>query len=174
MTTIQERLAQANPSNAPATAKPERTRIPMSVPQQKLAVPEIPGYHLHWMLGRPDRIAQAMRAGYSFVNQGEVDLNTWGLANGEDSNGNTDLGSRISQISGLSEDGKEAGRLYLMKLPLELWEQDQATLAQRNERVAATLRGDQGFTEGISGDVDTKNRYVPKDAGNRNLFQPKR
>lgn len=174
MSTIQERLASANPANAPARTKPDRERIPMSVPQQKLAVPEIPGYHLHWMKGTPDRLAQAQRAGYTFVGQDEVDLNTWGLADGPESDGHTDLGSRVSHISGLTDDGKEAGRLYLMKLPLEFWEADQAAIAARNEQVAATLRGDRGFVEGAGADMDIRNRYVPKDAENKNLFHPKR
>lgn len=171
MTTIQERLSQANPAKTPSKTKEGRGRIPMSLPQQKLAVPEIPGYHCHWMLGKHDRIAQALRAGYSFVDRGEVDMNTFGLADGADSDGSTDMGSRISHISGVTEQGNEAQRLYLMKLPQELWEADQTVLAERNEGIAAILRGDKGFQ---SPEGDNSNRYVPKDAGNRHLFQPKR
>jgi hypothetical protein len=171
MTSIKERLEQANPANAAEKRKQGRERIPMSLPQQKLAVPELPGYHLHWMIGRPDRIAQAERAGYTFVTQDEVDMNTTGLADGTDSSGHTDLGSRVSHVSGTDERG-EATRLYLMKLPLEYWEEDQAKLAQVNENIAATIRGERGIQATGEG-MDNSHRYAP-DGGNKNLFQPKR
>ena len=35
--------------------------------REKLWAPEIPGYHLHWMMGTPERLAQAEAAGYVFV-----------------------------------------------------------------------------------------------------------
>jgi hypothetical protein len=172
MTSIAERLAGANPNpaNSQQVRKEGRGRVPMSVPEQKLSVPEIAGYHLHWMRGASDRIAQAQRAGYTFVSRGEVGLNTVGLADGQDSDGNSDLGDRVSHISGVSEEGTQAQRLYLMKLPLELWEEDQKAIQSKNEDIAAVLRGDKGIQR--AGE-DNSNRYVPKDAGNKNLFQPK-
>ncbi len=169
MTTDQGNLFGANPAQAPVKQKAERSRIPMSLPQAKLSVPDLPGYHLHWMLGKADRIAQAERAGYSFVSQEEVDMNTVGLANGQDSSGHTDLGSRVSHISGTDEAGGEPMRLYLMKLPLEFWLEDQAKLAKVNENIAAVMRGERGFE---SPEGDNSHRYAKGD-GNKNLFQPK-
>lgn len=159
--------AIANPANAAEKRMPTRDRIPMSLPQQKLAVPDIPGYHCHWMRGDQQRIAQALRAGYDWVAPEEVDLNTFGLANGADDSGNTDLGSRVSFISGRDEDGS-AQRLYLMKLPLELWEQDQAALAERQEQIASQLRGDKGFSERGG---DASHRYSRREQAN--IFLPK-
>jgi hypothetical protein len=163
--------ASENPSNAPDKSLPERTRIPMSLPTQKLAVPEIPGYHCHWMRGDHQRINQALRAGYIFVDPGEVSLNDFGLANGPSDDGNHDLGSRVSHIAGTAADGK-AETLYLMKLPLALWEQDQAALGQRQEQIASSIRGEKGFAEG---GMDTSNRYAGAQSNkNQNIFIPKR
>ena len=145
--------AETNPANTLEQKLHTKSRIPMSVPQQKLAAPEIPGYHCHWMLGTPSRLAQAQRAGYTFVETDEVDTNNFDLAGDPESAGSTDLGSRVSQVAGseTSPDG-DAVRLYLMKLPQELWEEDQQVITDRNEQIAAGLRGDNAVEEG----------YVPK------------
>lgn len=162
--------AAANPANAPEKTLPERERIPMSLPIQKLAVPEIPGYHLHWMRGEPQRLNAALRAGYAFVEQDEVDLNTFGIAQGEEDSGHTDLGSRVSWVSGRNEDGG-AERLYLMKLPQKYREQDLAAHGQRQEVIAGQLRGDKGFSEAGG---DNSNRYAGKQSGeNKHIFLPK-
>lgn len=161
-------LGKVNPANAPAKQLPERDRIPMSLPVQRLAVPEIPGYHCHWMRGEPQRINQAMRAGYEFVSPDEVDLNRYGLGNGPEDSGNQDMGNRVSTISGTAEGGG-AQVLYLMKLKEEYWEADQQKLAERQENIAAQLRGDKGFTAPGLGE---EGRYGRGE--NRNIFQPKR
>ena len=147
-----------NPANAPVKAKVERDRIPMSLPQLKLAVPEIPGYHLHWMRGTPSRISQALRAGYEFVNDGEVEVLGHNVAGIQ--SGNTDMGTRVSVLAGqgVGEDGREE-RLYLMKIKQEWWEADQKALEDRNEQVAAALRGGQ-MDAGAGGDAS--NRYIPE------------
>lgn len=164
-------LPQVNPANPPAKQLDARSRIPMSLPIQKLAAPEIPGFHCHWMAGSGQRIQQALRAGYMFVEQDEVDLNTFGIAEGENDSGHQDLGSRVSVVAGTDEKGGTQ-RLYLMKLPLNLWEADQKAMAERQEGIAAQLRGDKGFTEAGQ---DTSNRYVsPASGNNRNIFQPQR
>ena len=149
----------SNPANAVEKAVPERTRIPMSLPQQKLAVPDIPGYHLHWMLGTPSRIAQAQRAGYEFVDEGEVDVANTGLADSATRSGNTDMGSRVSVVAGgdMGQDGQEQ-RLYLMKIRLEWWEADQKVLEDRNEQIAASIRGGQDLAANPDGN---ENRYIP-------------
>jgi len=159
-----------NPANKPAKAMEAKSRIPMSIPQQKLAVPEIPGFHLHWMAGNPARISQALRAGYKFVDNDEVDLTVTGLADDASKTGNSDLGSRVSVGSGLDERGEE-NRLYLMKIEEEFWQEDQKALEARNEQLAATIRG--GSPNGAG---DTSNRYIPEAhrRGVENLFTPKR
>ena len=159
-----------NPASPTERVKVDRTRVPMSLPNQKLSAPEIPGYHTHWMRGDAVRINQALRAGYTFVEQDEVGMNTFGIADGAESDGHTDLGSRVSVIAGRGEDGG-AERLYLMKLPMEYREQDVKEAAKRQESIAASLRGDKGFSEG---GMDTSHRYAGKQSNeNKNLFIPK-
>lgn len=164
----------ANPAERPGRSRAERQRVPMSVPVQKLHVPEIPGYHLHWFRGVPDRIMRAQQAGYEFVDQEEVTLNNLDLGGESAASGNTNMGSRVSVVS-----GDEVGRdnqpvqLILMKLREELWRQDQEGVADRSENIAAALRGGQvgaGMAGGERpGDVAT--RYVKQAA---NLFTRKR
>jgi hypothetical protein len=158
-----------NPANKPERRVTDGTRVPMTLPTQKLAVPEIPGYHLHWFLG--GRVPRALQAGYEFVDEDEVDIPNTGLADDVSKSGNTDMGSRISRIAGdtLGEDGREQ-RLYLMKIRQEWWEHDQSLLAERNEQIAATIRGGNVSPDKAEG------RYVPESARKtmQNLFSPKR
>ena len=156
------------PSRNPAEGQPTRLRepdrIPMSVPHQRLAVPEIPGYHLHWMLGTTERILQARRAGYDFVSPEEVEMHSAGIADGPTTNGSTDMGSQVSVVAGgrMSEQGQPV-RLILMKLPLKYWDEDQKLLEKRSDELVAALRAGQlnaaqaGETEG-----DRRLRYASK------------
>jgi hypothetical protein len=140
------------PSTNPANPAPKRvteaTRIPMSVPRQRLAVPEIPGFHLHWFLSQ--NVHRAVQAGYSFVEDDEVDVVNSGVADDAASSGSTDMGSRVSRFAGgLVQGTTEPQRLYLMKLPQEWRNADMKKLEETNERIAAALRG--GNTPGPNG-----------------------
>src|SRR5574340_311333 len=107
-------VGKANPANGKLEL-PKGYR-PMSVGQRRLEVPRIDGYHLHWFRGTPGNIARAQQAGYEFVQKDEVSLNDFDLAgDGEDDKG-SDLGSRVSVISGddVSHNG-QPGRIYFMK-----------------------------------------------------------
>ena len=161
-----------NPANGQQNVRAERTRIPMSLPTTKLAVPDIEGYHLHWMLGKA-RVQQALRAGYEFVDASEVDVVSTGLADSATADGNTDLGSRVSVSAGndVGPDNEQQ-RLYLMKIKQEWWEEDQALLAAGNEQIAATLRGGAELGANPHG---SDHRYVPQAHRNEvaNLFTPK-
>lgn len=158
--------AATNPANAPE--KRVRQRIPMALPTLKLAVPEVPGYVLHWFRGNAQRIQQAVAAGYEYVERDELQVNGTGLANSYDDDGNTDLGTRVSVASG-SEDSEGGSRLYLMKIRQEYWDEDQQAVNARHEQIAGQLRGDKGFAE--SGG-DNSNRYSRGE--NRNMFQPRK
>jgi hypothetical protein len=121
----------------------EEGYISMSVPRQRLAAPEIPGYHTHWFVGMPDRIQQAMQAGYAWVDQQEVALSNFDLAGDGRPIEGTDLGTRVSTIAGgLYEGTMQPQRLYLMKIPQWLWEKHQESLDVVNENIAAALRGE--------------------------------
>lgn len=154
-----------NPANPRAKRVTAVTRIPMSAPRQKLEVPEIENFHLHWFLAR--NVPSAQAAGYEFVGQDEVELNGVGVAEGSEDSGHTDLGSRVSIIGGLDA-RDEPERLYLMKLPSEWWLADQQRLEERNERIAAALRG--GIV-GAEKDPDIAKRYLKQ---GQDLFIPKK
>lgn len=157
-------MEQRNPANAPAEKSAAVGRIPMSVPQQKLQVPDIPGYHLHWMLGTVERIAQARRAGYEFVERGEVQVIESGFANDPLGDGNTDLGNQVSVVAGgVGADG-QPNRLVLMKLRQEWWDEDQKTLEARSDALVETLRGGKlSASETGETAADRAQRYIDRD-----------
>ena len=156
------KMQASNPSVAPGKPAAERKRIPMTLPQQRLSVPEIPGFHLHWMRGTSERIAQAEAAGYQFVDTQEVELNALAIGGDASKGGNDDMGSRVSRIAGGGDvdGGGNAVRLYLMKQPMEYYLADQKLLEERNESIANTLT--QNFRTGQVGGPagDPSNRYV--------------
>ncbi len=121
------------------TRKTDRKRIPMSIPRQKLQVPAIPGFHLHWFRDEPGRIPAAIQGGYDFVNAEEVDLNNFSLATHAETSGNSDLGSRVSIASGASGSGSPL-RLYLMKIKQEWYDEDQAIIQSQCDRIDQTIK----------------------------------
>lgn len=161
-------LNPAGVGNAPQTRVTEATRIPMSTPNAKLAVPEIPGYYLYWHRGA--NVPRALQAGYTFVSDDEVTVEQKGIANDPAVSGNTDLGTRVSVIAGgtVSETDLSPERLYLMKLPLDWHLQDMAKQEASNEHIARALRG--GII-GADQDPDRNKRYMK--AG-QDLFYPKK
>lgn len=158
---------EQNPANTPIKRVTEATRIPMSLPQLKLGVPDVPGFHLHWILGK--NIPRALRAGYEFVEFDEVDVANTGIADNPEVSGSTDLGSRVSILAGTElDETNQPERLYLMKLKLEWWEADQAAQLQRSEQIAQQMRS--GMPGGDAG-LDNSKRYLK--AG-QDMFLPKR
>lgn len=165
---------ELNPATAQAPDA-ERKRIPMSVPVQRLEAPDIPGYHLHWFTGSPERLQRALDGGYEFVDERETKINSVSLGSESTRSGNTDMGSRVSVVSGqeVGKDGQPT-RLILMKIKQEWWEEDQKLVEARNEQVAAALRGGLlGAEKDAPG--DTGLRYVDKLRTKiPDLFMPKR
>jgi hypothetical protein len=134
----------------------------MSVPVQRLEAPDIPGFHLHWFLGTPERLQRACDGGYEFVDPREAKINNVSLGGDSALSGNTDMGSRVSVVSGqeVGKDGQPT-RLVLMKIKQEWWNEDQKLVEARNEQVAAALRGGLlGSEKDAPG--DTQMRYIDK------------
>lgn len=154
-----------NPANA--KMKLPRGYRPMSVGQRRLEVPPIEGFHLHWFRGNPGNLHRAQQAGYEFVEPEEVSLNDFDLAGDGTSDKGSDMGTRVSVISGddVGEKG-QPGRLYLMKCPDELYEYAQGLLAQVVDDTAEALRGGK---IGISKD----GQETRTDAGQRYLKEMK-
>lgn len=152
---VPELNPQANPSEAAGQNKPaaERKRVPMSVPTRKLECPDIPGYHTHWFLEA--NVARALRGFYEFVDNQEVDLNQHNPANSKVISGNSSLGSHVEHISRSGE------RLILMKIPVEYFKEDQATLAARNQSIMdAIFKQDAVLGSEQLSRADQANRYV--------------
>lgn len=154
-------ITPINPASRSSGA--ERKRIPMSVPVQKLSVPDIPGYHLHWFRGTPDRVERALAGGYEFVDEAETEVNDAGLGGTSTRTGNTDLGSRVSVLAGseIGADGQPV-RLLLMKIKQEWYEEDQKLVEERNESTIDMLLGGSQS----AGGGDGSNRYVDRQRTN--------
>jgi hypothetical protein len=148
----------ASKAQQTAVVRAERKRIPMSIPKAKLAVPEIEGYHLHWINDYAGRVAQAVQGGYDFVTEEEGMVNSFSLGTASDLSGNTDLGSRVSVVVGKNEDGSPL-RAYLMKIRNEWFTEDQAVGQDRVNAVDQQIRRGQVGAE-KDGASDRANRYV--------------
>lgn len=166
-----EKLQTSNPSNAPGKTKEERKRIPMSVPIQKLEVPAIPGYHLHWFRGDASRIQRAMDGGYERVLSNEVSLNNVSLGGNSALSGSTDMGSGVSTVAGkeLGPDGQPI-RMVLMKIKQEWYEEDQKLVEQRNDQVADSISGGLAGAAVAQDKGETNMRYVGKTTKIPELF----
>lgn len=166
--------APVNPANTPAKRVGEADRIPMSVPQLRLAVPEREGWHRHWFVMK--NVARAQRAGYTFVDQSDVEVNNPDVAGEIGTSGSTDLGTRVSMLAGgFAEGTTEPDRLYLMEIPQEWRDKDVAKLEAVNENIAAALRGGRTTPGGTGGGVnetaaDQARRYIKS---GQDLFYPK-
>ena len=149
-----------NPATSPVAA--QRRRIPMSIPVQRLEVADIPGYHLHWFLSTPERLQRAIDGGYEFVDERDVKVNAVSLGGDSAISGSTDMGSRVSIVSGqeVGKDGQPT-RLVLMKLKQEWWDEDQVLVEAKNTKVRDSLVGGMiGAENDRPG--DTQHRYVDK------------
>jgi len=153
-------MEKLNPGTRADATRAERKRIPMSVPVQKLSAPEIPGYHLHWFLSTAERLQRALDGGYEFVEEREAKINPVGLGGDSAVSGNTDMGSRVSVVSGqeIGKDGQPT-RLVLMKIRQEWWDEDQLLVEARNTKVRDSLLGGMiGAEQDRPG--DSQHRYV--------------
>ena len=168
-------LKELNPASRSAVTAAERKRIPMSVPVQRLEVPELPGYHLHWFLSTSERLQRAIDGGYEYVNEGELQINNVSLGGDSAVSGSTDMGSRVSIVSGqeVGKDGQPT-RLILLKIRQEWWDEDQQLIEARNTKVRDSLLGGMiGAEHDKRG--DSQHRYVDKARTQiPDFFKPKR
>lgn len=166
-------IDKVSPANGAARAS-DRKRIPMSTPQQKLSVPEIPGYYLYWMKGTPERLGRALQGGYEFVDASETTLTNLTLGGDAVKEGNSDLGTRVSVLAGGDEMGTDGQpiRLYLMKIKEEWHQEDLLAQQAQSESLRRALAAGKVGVEEDKNASDTAARYVG-DQTSRNMFQPK-
>jgi len=151
-----------NPANKKEKRELPEGFQPMSQGTKKLDVPEREGYHRRWFRGDAKRIAQAQRAGYEFVLDEDVDLNNTDLGGDANASGNSDMGSRVSVISGDSFDKSgQPGRMYLMECPIEYYEVSRQVQEDRNDDIAEALSAGT-LGKDASGETfsDSQRRYL--------------
>lgn len=161
-TNASEVLEGLNPANkSQESPGNRRARVPMSVAMRKLEVPEIPGYHSHWI--KESNIPRALAAWYEFVEDSEVPINQRNPGMSTEQSGNTDLGARVSIAAGIGADSKPE-RLYLMKLKQEHWLEDRAKIDDRNASMMGQIfRGEKILDKDeVAKDVK-ETRYVDMD-----------
>ena len=168
----------SNPSNEVGTQLDSTNfkRVPMSSPVRKLEVPDIPGYKMYWFRSEPGRLARALKAGYEFVKPEEVDINNHDLAGNLNDPGVSDLGDRVSVAAqdGVGDNGQYL-RLYLMKIKLDWWKQDQELYErERIDPVVHALGGGMiGAGESNESPGDVKNRYQKDKPALPEMFKKK-
>ena len=131
-----ERNAFAEPTATPASdGATRKRRNTFNGTEAKLSVrQQIPGYHLHVLTDAGSRIQEAMDSGYEFVRPEEVG----GVSENVVSR-NGDLGERIRYLVNPRAQGTEQYG-YLMKIRQEWYEEDQAELQAKNNRIDASIR----------------------------------
>lgn len=162
-------MSQTNPSNLPDQRLSDADIIPMDMPVLSLGVPDVPGFKLYWALGK--NVLRMRRAGYSHVTPEDgIEVANGGMADDRAISGSTDLGSNVSVLAGSDIDPQtnEPERLYLMKIPIELWEKVEASREGRNEQIASALRAG---VSGADNDPDRLKRYMKQ---GQDLFIPKK
>ena len=91
------------------------------------------------------------------VDQSEVRVFDKGIGGVPEEGGNTDLGSRVSVAAGGYGDNGQALRLYLMEIPIHLYEHGQKMLADVVDNTVAAISA--GKT-GSGSYQDMVNRYT--------------
>jgi hypothetical protein len=156
-----------NPAQDPILLKRDkRNRIPMSIPQLKLEVPEIPGWHLYWAL--ENNLNRFLQAGYELVHDKEVPINQKGIGSDVSMTGNADLGTLIKVVAGVKETG-DTDYFVLVKIEEEYYREDQKKIEDHNRRILRGIFKQKSPVDGAGNPGDTQQRYVAQADVNRSL-----
>lgn len=131
----------------------KRQRIPFSANRKRLDVDWVEKdfekkWVARWFNDQDGRVERAQAAGYALVKPEEV----VGLGDSELHQGNTDLNAKVSKVVGRAE-GNVPIRAYLLKIPREFYEEDQAEKEKVNARVDEAIRA------GKAGGADIEGQY---------------
>lgn len=135
---------RGRPVKAHGTERP--TRIPMSGSRKRMHVdPDLfPDFHIAWINDNKDLVYRAKRAGYEHVMVDEIP--GWG-------NSDPDSGSPTDSMVSMKVGASMVA--YLMKLPIELWEEDQQTKREENEARTSSMKQElNSGKEGTYGQVE--------------------
>lgn len=134
-------------------SRTKRERVPMGGSRMRLDVKlkdpkQKEKFVFRWFNDQDSRIEDASAAGYEPVQKDEV----IGVGQTELHQDNSDLNSRVSKVVGRAE-GNVPIRAFLMKIPREFYDEDQAAKDRRNAESDRALRG------GKAGGADVENQY---------------
>lgn len=133
---INAKLLEKQEGSSPAVDGATRKRRNVfNGTEAKLGVrSQIPGYHLHIFTDVGSRVQEAVDSGYEFVTPTEIG----GVSENVVSR-NGDLGERIRYLVNPRAEGTEQFG-YLMKVRQEWFEEDQAELQAKNNRIDSAIR----------------------------------
>lgn len=140
------RAEEVGEHGEPIVGTPVSNRRPFGIRQAKMNAKPRPGWHRCYMNDTADNISEALEADYEFVLKD-------GCTN------SNDPGARIRVLAGRHESG-EPLYAYLMEIPQELWEADQAALQEYPDKVDRAI-----FGGNIAGRVGLDGRYIPTSQG---------
>lgn len=126
--------------------KARPTRIPMSGSRKRMHIPDEykdSAYHYAWITDRNDLVFRAKRAGFEHVRVSEMPQLSADIDMGTDTTGPIRMNVGAGDIA------------FLMKQPMEFYEEDRAELRKINQsKVADIKRGIGGEKEGQYGKIE--------------------
>lgn len=126
-----------------------KARVPLNAMQQKMQVKhKNPNFVDRWFNDDHGRLQAAQQAGYEFVEDEDVKAERAGT--------NAESDARVSIHAGTRRDGSPMNA-YLMRIPKEYYDEDQAAKQAVVDETDKAIRGGS-----IAAD-DPEHRYVPKD-----------
>jgi len=100
-----------------SAARHRRTNLGGAQLKLEVGVASLPGYHLYWENDVDARLERLLSNGFEFVTPAEAGMQQVTTRVVVDS----DVDNRVSKFVGTTDDSKPM-RAYLMKCPLDLWE----------------------------------------------------
>jgi len=142
-----EEAAAAARSTSERKEAPRSRRSSLGGPTLKLNVyGTVEGFHLYWENDVDAKIQQLLQEGFEFVDPKEVGMEDRVVLDG-------DISNKVSKFVGTKEDGKPM-RAYLMKCPLDIWEDIQHDIADLTASRDSAIRA--------SAETPGADRYKPK------------
>ena len=132
-----------------------KNRVPPGIPSMNLDYPKREGYARRVVCDRHGRLDKFLAGGWSFVQQDDLEEKSSGALKAATREG---LDSRVSQVVGTHKDNRPMTG-YLMEIPEELYEEDQALKMEHIDNLEAGLR--QGSDADGSSRPGRDGRYVP-------------
>ena len=137
----------------PGRPPKKRQRTPFSANRKRLGVTfkdenEQKAFVHRWLNDQDGRVQRAEEAGYQFVSRDEIAH----VGDPDVHQDNSDLNSKVSKVVGRTE-GNQPIRAFLMKIPKEFYDEDQAAKEERNAMVDKAIRA------GKAGGTDVENKY---------------